>query len=238
MSWGRPGPAGGLPGTAHDFTGNAHLVGGSGSVGLCVFCHTPHSGKSTQLLWNHTLSKTAFDYGVPATTAGTRYAKFTGDSYKGPSAKCLACHDGTVAIGDVGLSSAGAGVLSADRIGTGGFAASSQIGAGGSMAGNHPVAMPYPYGKMANTYNGITNGPQLAPAEWVADPSANNIRLYCDDGAGNIVGKPKAGATGIECSSCHDPHNKASRDSFFLRGKLAGATQASGYLCLQCHIRN
>ena len=232
-AWTRPG--GGIVNTAHDFTSNASLTLtlGPGSAGLCNFCHTPHSAKTTQLGWNHTLSKTVFDYDVPATTAGTALPSFAGDSYKGPSAKCLSCHDGTVAIGDVG--GQGAAVLSADKIGTGGFAVADQVGAGGKLAGSHPVAIPYPYGKVANTYNGITTGPQLAVGEWVADPTVNNIRLYSDDGAGNIVGKPKPGVAGIECSSCHDPHNKTSKDDFFLRGMRSGGTQASGYLCLQCH---
>lgn len=41
--------------------------------------------------------------------------------------------------------------------------------------------------------------------------------------------------TGIECSSCHDPHNKASVDEFFLRGELKGSTSA--YICLKGHIK-
>ncbi|MBI3375184.1 MAG: hypothetical protein HY017_25980 [Betaproteobacteria bacterium] len=225
--------------TAHDFTSNPNvtLTGGRGSVGLCTFCHTPHSAVSTQLGWNHTLSKNVFDYGVAATTAGTPYPKIKGDTYKGPSVKCLSCHDGSVAIGDVASFRQGAGVLSADKIGSNGFAVNRQVGASGNMAGSHPVAMPYPLYRTANTYNGITSGAQLAANDWVPDPTTNNIRLYSDDGAGNIVPAAKAGATGIECSSCHDPHNKASRDEFFLRGMLGGGTQASGYLCAQCHAK-
>jgi len=230
-------PGSGLANTPHDFTTHANgtVAGGPGSVGLCKFCHIPHSATTTQLAWNHTLSKNVFDYGVAETTAGTPYARFSGESYKGPSAKCLSCHDGSVAIGDVGNVGQGGRVLSADKIGTNGFAVTRQVGANGNMAGVHPVAMPYPFGRTMNTYNGITSGAQLVATEWVADPTASNIRLYSDDGSGNIVGNARIGASGIECSSCHDPHNKASRDVLFLRGRMSGTTRESGYLCAQCH---
>lgn len=236
VSW--AGPGDGLRNTGHDFTTNPNitLTGGPNSVGLCSFCHTPHTAGRRQLLWNHTLSRNVFDWGVPATTAGTPYPKFAGDTYKGPSAKCLSCHDGSVAIGD--LSAFGQRtVLSYDRIGANGFAVNSLVGANGDLSGSHPVAMPYPLYRTANTYNGVTTGAQFRPEDWVPDPTTNNIRLYSDDGAGNIVSTMKPGATGIECSSCHDPHNKASRDVFFLRG-MRGGTRESGYLCAQCHAKD
>lgn len=233
--WGAPGD--GLANTAHDFTTNANvtLSGGPGSIGLCTFCHTPHSAKSTRLLWNHTLSSNNFSWNDAPTTMGGTILPTLTRAYAGPSTKCLSCHDGSVAIGDVGSFRPGAGVLSADRIGTNGFALTRQVGAGGDLSGSHPVGVPYPLYNTPNTYNGITSGAQLVMGDWVADPTGNNIRLYADDGSGNIAGGKSAGATGVECSSCHDPHNRAAKDRAFLRGMLSGGTQASGYLCLQCH---
>src|SRR4030065_79787 len=32
------------------------------------------------------------------------------------------------------------------------------VGLAGNMAGNHPVAMPFPYNNTASTYNGVTTG--------------------------------------------------------------------------------
>jgi hypothetical protein len=61
------------------------------SIGMCTKCHTPHQAKSTNLLWNHTLLSTEYQWNVPATTAGTVYPKFKGDTYKGASTKCLSC---------------------------------------------------------------------------------------------------------------------------------------------------
>ncbi len=243
----------GLVASSHDFVTGTGSSGVKNGAGLCTYCHTPHKAKSTLLLWNHTLSANTFQWDVAATTSGTALPGFAGNAYNGPSAKCLSCHDGSVAIGDVGwfnestpavptgTTTSTDGGFKVGQAGTAGNTipgtTTKMVGASGNLSGNHPVAIPYPLNGAANVYNGSTTGAQLATADFVADPTANNIRLYSDVGGGAIVGKVTPGQTGIECSSCHDPHNKASTDDYFLRGNLTGATQASGYLCLQCHVK-
>lgn len=250
VSWGLNGGEG-INGTPHDFTstgtGDLNNVAG---IGVCTFCHTPHKAQNTLLLWNHTLSTNTFKWEVAKTTAGTTLPSIIGNVYKGPSAKCLSCHDGSVAIGDVSWfkeqtnGTLGNSNLSDKKMTD--FATEFQIGVGGNMGGNHPVAVPYPLNNAVNTYNGATNGGTggtFATNEWQADPVAStvaSIRLFQDDGTGNISAIPKGSATttaGIECSSCHDPHNKASKDDLFLRAKISGSSQADGYLCLQCHSK-
>lgn len=252
---------GGLKGTDHDFT-KAGMA--NASIGLCTYCHTPHKASSTLLLWNKTMSTNTFKWDVAATTAGTALPGFNGTSYSGPSAKCLACHDGTVAIGDIGWFAGGsrtgsAALLAEDMKGAdprfvmgndGKLGADSARGwntvstnttkvAAANAAGTavHPVAIPYPLNGAPNVYNGSTTGARLATNDFVADPTANNIRLYADVGGGSIVGKVIPGQTGIECSSCHDVHNKAATDKYFLRGKMVGSTVADGYICAQCHTK-
>lgn len=238
LSWAAPGD--GLIGTAHDFTlatgTTATAAATTTAIGLCTFCHTPHKAISTLLLWNHTLSSNTFSWDVPATTAGTNFPSFTGTTYKGPTAKCLSCHDGSVAIGDIAWFQEGkpATPLNPTTHPTG---ENMNIGGGGSMAGNHPVAMPFPYEHTGSTYNGTTTGASIVMADWQLDPTANNIRMFQDDGTGTITAGPVTARTGIECSSCHDPHNRAAKDDLFLRGMLTGSSQADGYLCLQCHIK-
>jgi doubled CXXCH motif protein len=234
VAWAAPGD--GLLGTGHDFSLKS-VTGGNGetfTTGLCTFCHTPHKALSTLLLWNHTLSTNTFSWDVPKTTAGTTFPTFKGDTYKGPTAKCLSCHDGSVAIGDVAWFGEGkpASPLDTTKHGSGD---PFNVGFGGAMAGNHPVAMPYPYLNAKNTYNGVTTGDGASLTEWQATPLAN-IRVFSDDGAGNITGGVAVAAkTGIECSSCHDPHNKAAVDDLFLRGTIGG--NDTNYLCLKCHIK-
>ena len=242
-SWAGAAPGSGIQGTVHDFTTG---IAGDGTttqaVGVCTFCHTPHKAQTTKLLWNHTLDTTSFSWDDATTTAGTKFATFQEDTYKGPTAKCLSCHDGSVAVGDVAWwkegPATGAGALNPTKL-TGEFKIT---GAAGKMNGNHPVAMPYPYGNAVGTYNGTTTGSMAVLTEWQLDPTLNNnansqIRLFNDDGTGNVTAGPMAAKTGIECSSCHDPHNKAATEDLFLRAKLTGSSQADGYLCLQCHVK-
>ncbi len=210
-------------------------------VGLCTFCHTPHKAISTLLLWNHTLSSNTFSWDVSKTTAGTDFPSFTGQSYKGPTAKCLSCHDGSVAVGDIAWFNE-APHTGADNLSGGQTVDATHnitfVAGTGQMKGNHPVAMPYPYNNAVNTYNASTTGAGAVLTEWQADPSllaSAKIRLFNDDGAGVISAGAVAAKTGIECSTCHDPHNKAAVDDLFLRGKLTGSAQTDGYLCLQCH---
>jgi hypothetical protein len=227
--WAAPGD--GITNTPHDFTIN---LGTTEPVGACTFCHTPHKAITTQLLWNHTLSTSNFAWDVASTTAGTTLPTLDGQTYNGVTTKCLSCHDGTVAIGDVGWWMEGkpAAPLNNKKHQPPNAA---NIAVGAAMAGNHPVAMPYPLGNAAGTYNGIATGAGATLDEWVADPTANGIRLFSDTGSLKVAGAT-AGRTGIECSSCHDPHNKQAVDDLFLRGTLTGNTGGpTGYICLKCH---
>ena len=240
VSFAAPGAAGGLVGTDHDFASAGGGNVAATAVGLCTFCHTPHKAISTSLLWNHTLSSNTFTWDIAKTTAGTEFPSIVGGTYKGPTAKCLSCHDGSVAIGDIAWFNeaaypGGTGMQTTKITGSHQMATAT-----GGMAGNHPVAMPYPYSNAANTYNGKTTGAGIVLTEWQADPTAlsgTKIRLFNDDGSGIISAGVSGGKSGLECSSCHDPHNKATVDEMFLRGKLTGVSQSDGYICLQCHIK-
>ncbi len=242
-------PGSGIAGTKHDFSGRT-VTGTTAVTGLCTYCHTPHQAFATLLLWNHRLSANNFSWDATATTAGTTFPTISGPTYKGATAKCLSCHDGSVAIGDVAWFDAvgPGGGLGPNPGGTGGaliidtqkISGSRQIAtATGGMSGNHPTAMPFPYQGVASTYNGRANGSGIVLDEWRADPVALGIRLFNDDGSGNISAGAVSGKTGIECASCHDPHNKKVEERYFLRGTLSGntVTASSGYICLKCHIK-
>ncbi|MBI2529106.1 MAG: hypothetical protein HYV93_24360 [Candidatus Rokubacteria bacterium] len=233
IAWAAEGAGGGLADTEHDFSG----LGTTTLTGLCTFCHTPHKASQTTLLWNHKLSTNNFTWDVPKTTAGTEFPTIVGDTYKGSTAKCLSCHDGTVAVGDLAWWDGAANPTAVG--GKGALPAGDKhiitSGAGGaSMKGNHPVAMPYPYGGVANTYNGKTTGSAFEATEW-RTPPVLPVRLFNDDSSGNITAGAVAAKSGIECSSCHDPHNKQTEDMRFLRGTMGGNTTA--YICLKCHIK-
>ena len=230
-------PGDGIAGTAHDFSGKP--APGQFITGACTFCHTPHKAIKTLLLWNHTLSTNSFSWDVPATTGGTNFPTFVGNTYGGPTAKCLSCHDGSVAVGDIAWFGEATHVGPIDNLDPTKHLQGDtfNVGFGGNMAGNHPVAMPYPYGNALNTYNGVTTGASVTLGEWQGAP-VSPVRVYHDT-AGTISGGAVAGNTGIECSSCHDPHNKKAVDDLFLLGKVGMVAVAGNteYLCLKCHIK-
>lgn len=230
-------PGRGLAGTAHDFTSRTN--GSHATVGSCSYCHTPHNARQTRLLWNHALSANTFRWSDAATTSGGTRLPTLSAANAGPSVRCLSCHDGTVAIGAVSWYRASANAtLDASKIGSGTLSAYPTIGTSdGDLKGNHPVAIAYPFARVASTYNGTTTAPGVLASGWQADPTQLNIRLYTDNsGAGaDIVAGATTGKSGIECSSCHDPHNVAAVDKYFLRGALGGSD--TRYICLKCHAK-
>ncbi len=222
--------------TKHNFqlqTNNARVATGQAEDGLCVFCHTPHKGQSSLILWNHRLSASNHTWADVAaaggkTTGGTAYPTNL-RTWTGSTSKCLSCHDGTVSVGSLYWSDATANpnvAMTGSDVNAGGQLSNPTYliagGAGNDLSGNHPVGVPYPYNRVASTYNAITTGPDVKLSEWIAQPVG--VKVF---GAGG-GGAPMAGAAGIECASCHDPHGTPNR--YFLRVP----TQQS-QLCLSCH---
>ena len=226
----------------HNFqlqTNPVHVATGATEDGLCVFCHTPHKGNSSLLLWNHQLSANQYsweDVTGGRTTGGTSYPTNL-RTWSGSTVKCLSCHDGTVSVGslywsnataDPAVAMAGPDASVDGKINNTAYiipSVASGLGVGHSnLQGNHPVGVPYSYSNQTSTYNGIATGPDVKLAEWVAAPTG--VKIF---GAGG-GGAPAAGAAGIECASCHDPHGTG--NTFFLR-----VTKTASQLCLSCHVK-
>jgi len=269
----------------HDFVNRSNFLGAQAGgpgvkVGLCTYCHTPHSAVTTALLWNRNAVEQVYTWDETLTSAGTPYASIDSGpikTYKGPSVKCLACHDASVAIGDVAwykgkanasYNSFKVGEKPTNYDGLNFYESDSRpqfiIGSGGLMKGNHPVAMPYPTVPGA-VYNDVTSnaskhdyrtaseahqvstttvggGKEGGTGKYrvVAGAANSYIKLYQQDGSLSPTSgfsDAEAGNTGIECSSCHDPHNKQTSDDWMLRGKAQGSTVEDGYICVQCHSK-
>lgn len=227
-----------VAGESHYFGGNDVNADGV-LTGACTYCHTPHSAQTQTLLWNQTATPAGtYGWEQALTTGGTAYADLDPATNVGPSIKCLSCHDGTATAGDLGHfnnqdpdTSGDAAVGPAFTIGNGATA-------GDELVGNHPVSMPYPLNSTASSYNNATNGPTAVLSDWIADPTVNGIRMFNDsagDGSTIAAGAGTGGDAGIECSSCHDPHNGATvQDVFYLRGTVG---DSANYICAKCHDR-
>lgn len=83
----------------------------SGAKEICVFCHTPHGSTlqdeaNTTIaapLWNRRVKNTTYTgYTSSTLDADIVDANYTGNP-AGSSKLCLSCHDGTIAIGNVGV---------------------------------------------------------------------------------------------------------------------------------------
>ncbi len=173
-----------------------------GTTEICVFCHTPHGsiGKfsgdtSNTPLWNHSLSAVA-NYIVPYDSYVT-----VGQPDKG-STLCLSCHDGTVAIGAV-VNTPGPGSTGQITMANGVTTMPSTNGGylGTDISGMHPVSIAINCTldtDIENSGNGTAlNIPPLLP---LLKPTNATY--------GGHPGVPiRGGFGGVQCASCHDPHN-------------------------------
>ncbi len=195
-----------LESSVHDFTttGPQSDFQGAPWGNMCVTCHTVHHSTEAILLWNHTLSSQTLTFGTNATTwAGTQLPTNIG-AWIGTTKYCLSCHDGSVAVGSLihGSWTAGGSNLITDP--------EKIIAPGGSLSGNHPVAIPYPDIPGA-IYNSITT--MADPTRYITVPTG--VKIY-----GNV-----SGTKGMECASCHEPH----------RDNTHGPLLRSGFGCTACH---
>jgi predicted CXXCH cytochrome family protein len=225
----------------HDLSVNSTNGGIKAAAGgpdqICIFCHTPHGARAQLLLWNQAPSTNATSGWTAPNNVTTATTTLAAD-LSAVSKRCLNCHDGSVAIGD--LANAGGGVagqitLTDPRIPShitanalDADAGANRVGVGGDMTGNHPVSVSYP-GQTGSGYTAL-------PATYNATTAAG-----CTGGAVNCVSGSAAGlamklfgAVGtlqVECATCHDVHNDAGQ-TFLL--KVANTNSA---LCLGCHVK-
>lgn len=190
-----------------------------GTSQICVFCHTPHTGRMDAPLWNRTnpsgpyttyasdvLSALSYTVEDPSSLASAGYAIHV------KTRICMSCHDGTIALGNLvnlprGLS------LPVQMQGTsGGMMPTSSAGyIGTDLRDDHPVAVKFL----------PAQDPELQPSI-----SGSNVRVYTVSG-GKVIPSQSNGDY-VECTSCHDPH-----DNQF--GNFLVDDNVGSKLCRSCH---
>lgn len=198
----------GVSGTLHNLS-----VSGPGDIKsqteteVCKFCHIPHSAVAPTPLWGHALPA-GQQYAVPKIRAGKglRQPVVQPD---GSSRLCLSCHDGTVALGDVGrrrIPMAGAEHLAPGRKGF----------LGTDLSGGHPISFLVQDSSQATFDSTLDMGVRS-----VAAISADkNVRL-------DPQGK-------MQCTTCHDPH----ADQHYVAGGRVPhfwVKSTVEEVCLTCH---
>lgn len=225
-------PGTGIVDSPHDFS---QRLAGETETGACTFCHTPHRGSRTPLAWNHTLPSTSYTWSDCTVTSGGTPLPAIGSAWGGPTKFCLSCHDGSVAVGDIGWFDGRSWTGSRAVVNRKEQGDRSQIPKSArDLIGNHPVAAPYPFLQAKNTYNGVTTGTRVRLGDFNPDPTALGIRLFRNPAGQQVSAGASAGETGIECTSCHGVHNEKGVvvDRPLLRGTNAGD---GGNLCKKCH---
>ncbi len=98
---------------------------------VCVFCHTPHRPQLGRGLWNRRIPSNMTSYRSSTTDA-------TPGEVSGPSALCMSCHDGTIALGEMLRSPRRGG--SADVRNT---HISGRSSFGTNLSNHHPIGFDY-----------------------------------------------------------------------------------------------
>ena len=182
---------------AQDVTNTRHnlSISGPGTVKsgtvtqICVFCHTPHAAMADAPLWNHTLSS-----GQTYTPYGSTTLDATTGQPTGKSVLCLACHDGTVALGALANPPTGETL---DAILTSPMGVGERGNLTTDLSDDHPISFIYDLTLQVNDGE-------------LFDPTS--------------IGLPLDGASSnrVECTTCHDPH-EATNAPFLRISSLNGA---------------
>ena len=178
---------------------------------VCVFCHTPHSNQSTEVLWNRQSSSATYTVYSSSTIEQTVPQPGT------KSKMCLSCHDGTVALNAIyNGPGAGSGTTPSFAVGDTVGSTNSFALIGTDLSNDHPVSIVY------SQHQATDNDLRAATTDANGRPvvSYGGVTLP-------LFGSSTADAT-LECATCHDPHNSSNGN--FLRYSNTGSQ-----ICFTCH---
>jgi hypothetical protein len=213
---------------------------------VCVYCHAPHgTNTATKPLWNRSLSAQTY---TPYASASLQ--SNPSSSLDDPSKLCLSCHDGTIAMGNVGvLGGASNPTVTLNNTASGGSmplgrgAADANHGftrrLGNDLRNDHPISMAY--SPALATADGELRSPSLTGTPKIGNrtpgaSAADKPDLPLSEGK-------------VQCSTCHDPHYSTQKFLRFNRlvqgsGPSAQTSYAdynfvssTDQICLGCHTR-
>ncbi|MCB1035216.1 MAG: hypothetical protein KDD47_15415 [Acidobacteria bacterium] len=177
---------------------------------ICKFCHIPHSALEAEPLWGHVLSSVA-SYEVPDIRAPGGGGTTPAPQPDGSSRLCLSCHDGTVALGEIGglprpIQMAGSQRLTPDRPGF----------LGTDLSGSHPISFVPP--EVPPVGEGSERDISVRPLGVLR----NDPRVRLDE------------QSKMQCTTCHDAH----ADRFFQPDRVPRFWVAPtvSEVCLACHV--
>ncbi len=166
---------------------------------ICLPCHTPHNG-STTLTDAPLWNHAATSATFTLYSSGTMNA--TAGQPNGVSKLCLSCHDGSVALDSYGGATGSTTISGSSNFGT-------------DLSNDHPISISYT--AALATADGELHDPTTTASGLSASGHIDDDMLF-----GTAHDK-------LECSSCHDVHNKGNHGNLLLKSNAASA------LCVTCH---
>jgi predicted CXXCH cytochrome family protein len=191
---------------------------------ICIFCHTPHRAITDTPLWNHTMSSASYQLYTSPTLLSPTSPAIQPD---GDSRLCLSCHDGTVAIGSVVNIGGSPTTISMQGTGPGGVMPSGGGYIGTDLSGHHPVSIEVNANLITDKNTQCNDG----IISWKVCFPSSPVKLRPTN---NQYGSSTPPRQGVQCTSCHDPHNDPNPpNTVFLR---IGDRNNNTELCTKCHI--
>lgn len=228
----------GVLNSPHDFSTaswNTAAANPSDPNSVCGPCHQAHHADSSIVpLWVHDTVQGVWKMYNTANVPTSQMQATVDAKPAGPSLACLSCHDGTVAVNQIGgkvLGGVPVKITNSARITT--DAAGNWTP--GDLTHSHPISFVYDAslaGKDLGLFNPDTKD-VLVP-----DNSPFNVGNGATDK--RVVNFLLSGTHRLECTSCHDVHNqKGSPFNIQQNPKLlviAGSQGGKGsLLCRSCH---
>jgi hypothetical protein len=160
-------------------------------------------------LWNHDETQSSFEnYYSPTLQA---YGAGEAPPIDGFSKLCLGCHDGTIALGAVVSREDDIQITGTGVDASGRLTSDAEGYIGTNLSGTHPLSF---------IYNGPIDGKLKGP------PIDRYVKLF-----------PTQGGMGVQCPSCHDPHEN--RSTVLIDGKgwpPFWQKESLEAVCLVCHV--
>lgn len=207
---------------------------------ICIFCHTPHGGTLSGPLWNRDLTPhsgyTHYSSDTLSTAGGLDNSSRTVND---ESLLCLACHDGSIGVGD--------NLLNPGSVTPSNSTTKIQIG------WNSDLGLSVPGPQIGSSYDGLRastasntdlsdDHPISFSYSAVVLDKPGTLNADADDD--NYIGGMRLYGVNknVECATCHDPHV-----NYFVDGGFPGADadydpflavpNTGSSMCLACHIK-
>ncbi|MDO8446801.1 MAG: hypothetical protein Q7T53_12025 [Deltaproteobacteria bacterium] len=198
---------------------------------ICKFCHAPHNADSREApLWNRNDTTATFTMATTRWVNWGRAAQTGADSQPTTiSKKCLSCHDGSIAIGEIRNGGPIAMATSTKLDGDGSLKDNNPFGPK-DLRGGHVISFKY-----KTFYDNCLSDGGCAEGRfksWETILVADQRSMFDRNGA-------------MQCHTCHDPHTDRCNDSSKTIGKDplwrkicdhdGGFNDGNGSLCNTCH---